>query len=59
MGKIWNITDDDHVYKVIYSYDNGQTYTEEIEVLARTFSHMKSQKSSRGNPIKCIVQEIE
>lgn len=55
MGKIWNITDDDHVYKVVYTYDNGQTYTEEIEVLARTFSHMKP----RGNPIKCIIQEIE
>lgn len=59
MGKIYNITDDTHVYTVVYTYENGQSYTEEIEVLPRTFSHMKSSKSTRGNPVKFYIREIE
>lgn len=59
MGKIYNITDDTHVYTVVYTYENGQSYTEEIEVLPRTFSHMKSSKSTRGNPVNLYIREIE
>ena len=59
MGKIYNITNDTHVYTVVYTYENGQSYTEEIEVLPRTFSHMKSSKSTRGNPVNFSIREIE
>ena len=39
-GKIWNITDETLVYKVDYNLEDGNSYTEEIEVLPRTFSRI-------------------
>ncbi|MBO4710565.1 DUF1566 domain-containing protein [bacterium] len=39
-GKIWNMTDDNKEYTIVYTYEDGHSYEETIKVLPRTFSRM-------------------
>lgn len=56
-GKIWNITDDLHKYHVEYTDEDGDKYTEDVEVLPRTFSHMIPQYILQ--PIKVTVYGLQ
>lgn len=56
-GRIYNITDDLHKYRVEYTDEDGDKYSEEIEVLPRTFSHMIPQYILQ--PVKIKVYELQ
>ena len=55
-GKIVNVTNDTHKYKVVYTDEYENEYSEEIEVLPRTFSRMLPKKI--GKSIKISVIEL-
>ena len=55
-GKIVNVTDDFHKYKIVYTDASGNEYKEEVEVKPRTFSRMLPLKINRSE--KIVLTEL-
>lgn len=53
-GKIVNVTDVLHKYRITYTNERGEEYTEEKEVLPRTFSRMLPQDIGQSKKIDII-----